>query len=405
MTAAVWTLAALTGWSTWAPRQEIAPKTWAEGEVLAISGNGNAAEHGAWVRQVDGLRGGQWYRFTAAYRAEGVPYENRQVAARLEWCDARGRRTGQPDYAYEATREGDWKRLRLDVPAPEKAMSAKVQLFLSNAPKGIVRWKDVKIEEISDPGPRNVSVASVNLRPRQSPSREANVARFAEVIDRHITGKVDLIVLPEGMTVVGTGKPYAEVSETVPGPTTEALGKTAARHKSWLVAGLYEREGHAIYNTAVLLDREGRLAGKYRKVYLPREELEAGLTPGSSYPVFRTDFGTVGIMICWDLQYNDPSRALAHQGAEIIALPIWGGNETLGRARAIEHRVFIASSGYDYPTFIEDPDGKTIAEAKENGTVAMATIDLNRRYLDPWLGDMRQRMHKELRTDVPVIAK
>ena len=160
MTAPVWTLAAITGWSTWAPRQEIAPKTWAEGEVLAISGNGNAAEHGAWVRQVDGLRGGQWYRFTAAYRAEGVPYENRQVAARLEWCDARGRRTGQPDYAYEAAREGDWKRLRLDVPAPEKAMSAKVQLFLSNAPKGIVRWKDVKIEEISDPGPRNVSVAS-----------------------------------------------------------------------------------------------------------------------------------------------------------------------------------------------------------------------------------------------------
>src|SRR5512133_55348 len=112
MTAAVWTLAALAGWSTWAPRQEIAPKTWIEGEVLAISGNGNAAEHGGWVRKIDGLRGGQWYRFTAAYRADGVPNENLQIAARLEWSDARGHKTGQPDYAYEATREGEWRRIR-----------------------------------------------------------------------------------------------------------------------------------------------------------------------------------------------------------------------------------------------------------------------------------------------------
>jgi predicted amidohydrolase len=81
-------------------------------------------------------------------------------------------------------------------------------------------------------------------------------------------------------------------------------------------------------------------------------------------------------------------------------VPIWGGNETLGKARAIENRVFIAASGYNYPTYVMDPDGEILSLARENGTLAQAQIDLNRRYTDPWLGDMRGRFMKELRTDV-----
>jgi predicted amidohydrolase len=192
------------------------------------------------------------------------------------------------------------------------------------------------------------------------------------------------------------------VAETIPGPATERLGEAAKSRRSWIAAGLYEREGAAIYNTAVLIDREGRVAGKYRKVYLPREEIEGGLTPGNHYPVFETDFGKVGLMICWDVQYSDPARGLALAGAELILLPIWGGNETLGKARAIENHVFLASSGYDYPTTILDPNGETLARAAERGTAAVATIDLSRRYPDPWLGDMRSRFMKELRLDVPV---
>jgi predicted amidohydrolase len=142
--------------------------------------------------------------------------------------------------------------------------------------------------------------------------------------------------------------------------------------------------------------------GKYRKVYLPREEIEGGLTPGNDYPVFQTDFGKVGMMICWDVQYADPARNLALRGAELIFLPIWGGNETLGKARAIENQVFLVSSGYDYPTYVMDPSGEILSQAKENGKIATATIDLNRRYLDPWLGDMRDRFQKEVRLDVKV---
>jgi predicted amidohydrolase len=195
-----------------------------------------------------------------------------------------------------------------------------------------------------------------------------------------------------------------EVSEAVPGPTTVRLGELARQRNSWIVAGIYESEGGAVYNTAVLLDRRGRLAGKYRKVYLPREEYERGLTPGNAFPVFDTDFGRLGIMICYDVFFADPAKALTAQGAEIIALPIWGGDETLAKARAIENRIFLVTSGYDHPTYIMDPDGERISLAHTRGEAAIATIDLNRRYLHPHLGDMRARRAKEMRTDVLIPA-
>ena len=156
----------------------------------------------------------------------------------------------------------------------------------------------------------------------------------------------------------------------------------------------------AVYNTAVLIDRLGNVAGKYRKVYLPREEIEDGLTPGSHYPVFQTDFGTVGLMICWDSNYADPARALALQGAELILMPIWDGNETLTRARAIENQVFLVTSSYGDPSLILDPTGKTLALTTQQGTAAISTIDLNRRYDEKHLGNMRERLMKELRLDV-----
>ena len=127
--------------------------------------------------------------------------------------------------------------------------------------------------------------------------------------------------------------------ESIPGPTTERLVLARQLH-SYVVAGLYEKEGVVLYNTAVLLGRDGKLVGKYRKTHLPREEWEAGITPGNDYPVFDTDFGKVGLMICWDVQFPEPCRAMGAKGADLVLLPIWGGNETLAKARAIENHLF-----------------------------------------------------------------
>ena len=233
-------------------------------------------------------------------------------------------------------------------------------------------------QAIAAPAPRPVTVVSLNLRPEGSQTSAQSVEQFAQLAAKVAPPKTDLILLPEGVTVVGTPFHPAEVGEKVPGPTTARLGELARKTGAYVVAGLYERVGSAVYNTAVLIDRRGQLAGKYRKVYLPREEFEGGLTPGMDYPVFETDFGKIGIMICWDVQYADPARALALRGAELILLRIWGGNTTLAKARAIENQVFLAASGYDFPTQILDPD---------------------------WLGNMRPRFQQEIRLEVPVLPR
>ena len=389
------------GWTVWSAREELRPDTAREGEWLVVRGGGRPESYGGWVRRVDGIRGGAWYRFAAEYVARGVQAENWQVVARLDWLDAQGRRAGQPEYAAWIEKQGDATRLSVTAPAPANAAAAKLELLLANAPSGEVRWRNARLEEIPAPAPRRIRVAAVNLRPERTAGPAESVEQFLRTVDQRVNGRADLILLPEGITIIGTGKSYVEVAETVPGPTTEKLGALARRHKAWVAAGIYERDGRAVYNTAVLVDREGRLAGKYRKVYLPREEVERGLTPGNAYPVFETDFGRVGLMICYDVFFPDPARALAAQGADMILLPIWGGDETLAAARAIENKVFLVASGYDHPTYIMDPDGKRVAQAPQRGEAAIAEIDLSRRYVDPWLGDMRTRRLKEIRLDVP----
>jgi predicted amidohydrolase len=397
------------GWRVWAARQETAPHVFVdevnyrgEGGSLAVSGASNAAASGGVERVVEGIQPGQWYRFVAYYRAEQIGYEPRQVVPRLDWVSAEAKRAGKPDYVFSTTVDGDWKRVTMDAPAPKDAAGVRLQLLLWDSPTGTVWWDDISLTPIPPPAPRQVTVASINLRPEQTHSAQESVGRFIETIDKVVKDKTDIILLPEGITVVGTGKEYSDVAEPIPGPTTKRLGEVAKKHNAYIVAGIYEHEGPAIYNTAVLIDRAGNYVGRYRKVYIPREEAESGITAGSDYPVFQTDFGKIGMMICWDVQYADPARGLALRGAEMILLPIWGGNVTLGKARAIENQVFLVASGYDYPTHIIDPDGEVLAVAQEEGTAAIATVDLNRRYVEPWLGYMRGRFMKELRLDVPV---
>jgi predicted amidohydrolase len=396
------------GWTVWSDRAETMPRTWVEGGVslgdpgsLTVSGNGNIGIFGGWQRVFPGIEAGAWYRLTVHYRSTGVSSENWQVQPRLDWRKINGRRAGEVDYAYSSTPEGEWRTVTLQTQAPKDSNAVAVQLFLAHAPQGTVWWDDISFERVATPSPRLVTIASVNLRPEHTGSREKSVEQFMETAERVVPANADLVVLPEGMTVVGTGKRYAEVAESVPGPTTKRLGEFARKHKVYLVGGLYEREGQVVYNTAVLLDRDGNLAGKYRKVYLPREEMEQ-LAPGNDYPVFHTDFGILGIMTCYDVAYADPARGLTAGGAEIVVMPIWGGDQILAKARAIENQVYLVSSGYDHPTYIMNPSGEWLSVARERGTAAVSTIDLSKSLRQPNnnLGDMRNRLPKELRLDV-----
>ena len=202
--------------------------------------------------------------------------------------------------------------------------------------------------------------------------------------------------LPEAITLPGTEKTYVEASEPIPWPTTEFLGEIARKHSLYIVAGILEREGPVVYNTAVLVGRDGAIEGTYRKVSLPREEIEGGITPGAAFPAFDTDFGRIGIMICWDVFFPEPARKLVMNGAEVILMPIWGGDPTLTRARAIENQVYLVTSSYDTETGVFDQEGVLMAEATDERPVVVVEVDLGMKKYWPWLGDFKNRIPREM---------
>jgi len=83
-------------------------------------------------------------------------------------------------------------------------------------------------------------------------------------------------------------------------------------------------------------------------------------------------------MTCYDVAYADAVRGLIAGGAEIVVMPIWGGDQIVAKARAIENQVYLVASGYDHPTYIMNARGEWLATARERVSAAIATIDLNK---------------------------
>jgi predicted amidohydrolase len=337
------------------------------------------------------------YEFQTYFLPLSVDQQNRSILARIDWRGQDGNRVSQPEYpaTLREKTQDEWNIIRQRYTVPEGATTARLEMIYRWDADGTVHFSEATLLEVQEIPTRMVNLAAVHYHPRNSGSSMENLENFSRFIEMAAEKNADIVCLPEAITLAGTGKTYIEASEPVPGPSTEFLGEVARQHKLYIVAGLLERDGPAVYNTAVLIDREGELAGRYRKVALPREEIEGGVTPGNSYPVFDTDFGRIGMMICWDLEFPEVARQLATQGAEVLLMPIWGGNLTLASARSIENQIWLISSSYNMKTGIFDLEGELVAEANEEEPVAMVQVDLNKHQYWRWLGDLKNRIPRE----------
>ena len=424
-------------WQSIAPRDEIRP-------AFSFERKGGPKKTGSFVithDQRDGLdgwfqksfavSGGEFYRFHAVRQTRNVSVPRRSALVRVLWQDAAGHMvsadvpdrqikelghtpSAEPEHPIDgATDAQGWTTVSGIYRVPAKATRAMVELHLQWAPNGRVEWSEVTFAKTEPPPSRKARLATIHYKPTGKSPR-SNCEEYAPFLAEAAQQKADLVVLGETVPSVRTQKNPVETAEVIPGPTTDYFGELARKHNLHIVLSLYERAGHLIYNTAVLLGPDGRLIGKYRKVCLPHGEVEKGIAPGKDYPVFDTAFGKVGLMICYDGFFPEVARELSNRGAEVIAWPVWGCNPLLAQARACENHVYLVSSTFMEPkdgwmiSAVFDQTGRPIAQAGKWGTVAVVEVDLSQPYIGPWnLGDFRAMVprHRPVSPPEPITAR
>jgi len=203
------------------------------------------------------------------------------------------------------------------------------------------------------------------------------------------------------------------LAESIPGPSTEALGKLARELKVVIVASLFERRAAGLYhNTAAVLGPDGEIAGLYRKMHIPDDPLyfeKYYFTPGDlGFNSIETPHGRLGVLVCWDQWYPEGARIAALSGADLLVYPTangWHPSEkaqygaaqldawrTIQRAHAIANGIYVAAVnrvGYEGPpehglefwgsSFVADPFGQVIAQAScDQEEILVAECDPHR---------------------------
>ena len=422
------TIEAPDGWTTASPREELRPQFRYEASGgqggsarLVIESDEREGLSGWWTKTFD-VEGGNHYQFSVQRRTDNVDSPRRAGVVRVMWRDSAGKHVkhdeisdatylpkmtprAEPEYPTDkgASKDG-WTEVSDTYLAPSKATRAVVELQFRWAPKAKVEWSNVSLKQV-EPQKRIARLATIHYQPREGKTPADKCRLFAPLIEKAAEQKADLVVLPETLTYFGTGLSYADCAEPVPGPATEYFGSLAKKHNLYIVAGLLERDRHLIYNVGVLLGPDGGIVGKYRKVCLPRSEIEGGIQPGNDYPVFDTRFGKVGVMVCYDGFFPEVARELSNRGAEVIAFPVWGCNPMLAAARACENHVYVVSSTYTRPednwmiSAVYGHDGRPLAQAKEWGDVVVTEVDLNKRLHWTSLGDFKAELSRHRPAD------
>ncbi len=234
----------------------------------------------------------------------------------------------------------------------------------------------------------------------------ANTAAALELIDLAAASGARLVVLPEVWPYLGPEEGNRDVAQAIPGPITGLFAERARRHGMYVHGGsIYEVApgDPALYNTSFVIDPEGEIIARYRKIHMfdvvldgvAQYQESATITPGDEIAIAEIDGIKVGLATCYDLRFPELFRILALRGAQAITLPAaftmttgkdhW---ETLIRARAIENGLYMIAAaqwGKHPPgnwcygrSMVVDPWGTVIATAADGVGIARATASMDR---------------------------
>ncbi len=237
----------------------------------------------------------------------------------------------------------------------------------------------------------------------------------------------DIVVLPEMFNCPYSNKYFRSFAEAEKGESLESMSSWARDNGVILVGGsIPEQDGDKLYNTCFVFDRSGSIIAKHRKAHMFDVEFENGISfkeskhfsPGNEITVFDTEFGKMGVMVCFDIRFPELTRAMAKRGANIVFCPAQF-NMTTGprhwelsmRARAMDNELFFVGAsaaryeGFDYECWghsaVVSPFGEVLASCDEKEQILYCEVDLSeidsvRRQLPTFL---------KLREDLYTVAK
>jgi N-carbamoylputrescine amidase len=290
--------------------------------------------------------------------------------------------------------------------------------------------------------PDNTKIALVQMKCGAEP--EKNFARAIEFVRSAAKQGAQVVCLPElfrSQYFCQTQEhKYFDLAEEIPGRSTSALSEIAGELGIVIIASLFEKRSAGVYhNTAAIIDSDGKLLGKYRKMHIPDDPLyheKFYFAPGDlGFQAWKTQRGNIGVCVCWDQWYPEAARLTALRGAEIIFYPTaigwhpkekkefgvaqYNAWETIQRSHAIANGCYIAAAnrvGHETPvggdgiefwgqSFVCGPDGEIMAKGSiDKEEIVFAEIDwtavdrhrthwpfLRDRRVDAY-GDLKERM-------------
>lgn len=251
---------------------------------------------------------------------------------------------------------------------------------------------------------KKIKVAALQLK-GLGENKEENINYAIRMVNEALKNKPDIICLPELFSTYyfcdGKNPSPVNLAETIPGKTTDMIAEIAKREKIWIICPIYEKDNSYYYNSASLINPEGKIAGKYRKAHLPHvdfgnvklDETKYFSYGNLGFPVFEANGIKIGILICYDRSFPEAWRELSLGGADIVFVPTagpgWRGEHWIMElsTMALQNGVFVVASNrvgqqdniyFFGQTAIITPFGAVISRGDEqNEGIIYGELDLN----------------------------
>jgi beta-ureidopropionase len=236
---------------------------------------------------------------------------------------------------------------------------------------------------------KKVTIATVSTMDLTAKNSNELIQKVLGVMEEIIPMKPDIICLPEIFAFAHIEEynyKLADVAEKVPGPVVTPFMKFAAKNNCYVICPTYTLHNDNVYISGVVIDRKGKVIGEYHKMRPAASEVEMGIKAGKfDPPVFDTDFGKIGIQICFDIKYEEGWNALKDKGAQII---FWPSAYAAGQeicTRAWRHQLYVVSSTQKDTSRICDITGEVIAQTGrwQRNWIA-APINLEKAFILTW---------------------